>query len=100
VRRCGQKWVGHEGEDAVVHLRRLTREAEELRKNQGRQELGEEGIEDSITTYDFINHTDGRANNYTYGFTIDTGKLKIGLHLMSWYKRCKEKQRGIAEREA
>jgi hypothetical protein len=100
VGRCGQKWEVYEGEDAVLHLWRLAREEEELRENKGRHELGEEGTHDSIITFEFMDDIHGQAKRYAYGFAIDIEDLKIGPHLMPWYRRYKEKQRRIAERES
>jgi hypothetical protein len=100
VRRLGAKWEGPEGENGDVHLRRLAKEAKKLREKYGRRELWEEGIESSINTSDFMHGTDGRANICTLGFTVDTEVVRCGPHLTTEYRRCKAKQRLIAEREA
>jgi hypothetical protein len=84
-----------------VHLGRLARETENLREKQRRHELGEEGTEESINTSDFVDDDiDGQASSYTSGFTVDTEDVRYGPHLMLEHKRCKEKQRIIAERVA
>jgi hypothetical protein len=42
VGRSREKWEGPKGENAVVHMRRLAREEEELQEKQWRHDLGEE----------------------------------------------------------
>ena len=100
VGRSRAKWEGPEGGDAPVHMRRLAHKTEEPREEQGRRELWEEGTESSINTSDFMDDKDGRASSYTSGFTVDTEDVRCGPHLMPEYRRCKAKQRLIAEREA
>jgi hypothetical protein len=95
-----ERWEGLEGEDAHVHMRRLAREGEELREMPRRHELGEEGTKDSTNTSDFMDDTYGRASIYIFGSTIDTEVLRIGPHWLLAFRRCKEKHRLIAEREA
>jgi hypothetical protein len=100
VGRSRAKWEGPHGGDAPVHMRHLARETEEPREEHGRRELWEEGTESSICTSDFMDGTDGRANSYTSGFTVDSEDVRRGPHLMTSYRRCKAKQRLIVEREA
>jgi hypothetical protein len=57
VGRSRKRWEGPEGEDSVVHLRRLSWETKELREKQRWHELGEEDIEDNISTFDSMDMT-------------------------------------------
>jgi hypothetical protein len=99
--RSRERWEGHGAEDGVVLLGRLAREADDLREKQRRHELGEEGAEDIINTSDFVDDDISvLASNYTSRFIVDTEDVKYGPHLMHEYKRCKEKQRVIADRVA
>jgi predicted RNA-binding protein with TRAM domain len=82
-----------------VYMRRLAQKTEEPREEQRRRELWEEGTETSINTSDVMDDKDGRASSYTSGFTVDTKDVRCGPHLMPKYRRCKAKQRLIAERE-
>jgi hypothetical protein len=75
VGRSRAKWEGPQGGDAHVHLRRLAKDTHELREEQGRRELLEEGTESNINTSDFMDGTNGRANRYTLESSLSTLRM-------------------------